>query len=626
MFSFVPYYNLISKFFHHLGLNFEGLNRFSLNRSFNFCRKKVEGIDLFNNLDIIFGDQANALCSSITESDSTRILGDADLSLKHIYNILGSGPRELKDIVWNYDFKTSFQWPTQKYHSKQARITPCGSDIKMPWEFSRCHHLLWLAEAYALTKDTKYANEVIAEILDWIDKNPLYYGVNWTCSMDVAIRAVNWMSALNFINSSDYVPLSIQKRIAASLYQHGVYIYTHLEKIFPYSNNHYASDIVGLLYLGRLFYQKEFGRKWYKLAYEEYCREIRYQVLPSGVHFEKSISYHRLMTELLGYSYSMLIRVGEVIPEDIRYRVKSMYQFVDSYLKPNGFAPQVGDNDNGRFLPFVRRDFRLHDYLTDADSLDNQIVWNNVGNAFYNLMFHSEGGKKAFEDAGFVIMKNDEAYIFISNTASDKYVSGLTSYGGHRHNDELSFELNVKGVDLIVDPGAYIYTANIDKHKEYRSTKKHNTIVVDGEEQNIIDSLKAFMFRNNTITDYLFVSGDNMTEGAYHTKEGKLYHLRKFMLHSSYLHIHDELKKQGKSHRYEMYFHLSQKYEIKSDGDTLIIGDLYKISFDTSLDKTIEIFDDHISPSYGIEIESLTIRVSGSFNEEGMIDTIVSWN
>lgn len=94
------------------------------------------------------------------------------------------------------------------------------------------------------------------------------------------------------------------------------------------------------------------------------------QVLPSGVNYEKSVSYHRLMTELLVYPYYMLVRTEEQVPIEIKERLSMMIVYVLSYTKPNGKSPMIADNDNGRFLPFIPREFQCHAYLT------KRIAWN----------------------------------------------------------------------------------------------------------------------------------------------------------------------------------------------------------------------------------------------------------
>ncbi len=56
--------------------------------------------------------------------------------------------------------------------------------------------------------------------------------------------------------------------------------------------------------------------------------------------------------------------------------------------------------------------------------------------------------------------------------------------GGHGHNDSLSFELFMNGVNLVTDCGAYVYTASREWRNRFRGTAFHNTIQIDGEELN----------------------------------------------------------------------------------------------------------------------------------------------
>lgn len=60
---------------------------------------------------------------------------------------------------------------------------------------------------------------------------------------------------------------------------------------------------------------------------------------------------------------------------------------------------------------------------------------------------------------------------------------GVNGVGPHKHNDWLSFEICVDDLPIIVDPGTYCYTGNIELRRVFRSTAYHNTVVIDGEEQ-----------------------------------------------------------------------------------------------------------------------------------------------
>src|SRR5262249_26230489 len=65
---------------------------------------------------------------------------------------------------------------------------------------------------------------------------------------------------------------------------------------------------------------------------------------------------------------------------------------------------------------------------------------------------------------------------------------------GHAHSDALSIEFASRGVTWLVDPGTFVYAADVKTRNEFRSTNAHNTVMVDGQPQSIVSS--AFSWRS----------------------------------------------------------------------------------------------------------------------------------
>lgn len=565
------------------------------------------------------------LFESVEDDIRKGIIKTADEILNHDFDLLGSGRVHLDPINWHIDFKSGFIWEKGRFYTSLRKLTHKGADIKVPWELNRCHHLLWLGEGYLLTDNEEYAKEVVDEIEDWINSNPLMRSVNWTCSMDVAIRAVNWLYAVNMIIKSDYVNDAFVQRLYKSLYQHSFFIFNNLEKTIPYSNNHYFSDIVGLLYLSQLFRDKKLGKKCEKFALSEYYSEIRNQVLPSGIHFEKSISYHRLMTELCSYPFYMLKRIGVNVPMDIESRVRAMHRFIFQYLKPNGYAPLIADNDDGRLLPFVRRDFREHTYLLDENSVENLFAKNGV---LLSRRGEKENSSLLYEDVGYAILRNNNAFLFICNGGQSRYQDSKKLVGTHTHNDLLSFEFSIGKDDIIVDPGTYLYTSDIQKRNEFRSTKKHNTVVVDHEEQNILSEKNAFLIERNTIIKELCLDDDVHCRGVYKTLRGQMVHEREFALNPDSLVIADHILKPGNTHKICLYFHFSMGADaaISEKGYHINTRDYdVEIMLKTDLSLDLSLYEDTVSPSYGVVKNSKTAKIEFDIPEEARITTTIKW-
>ena len=580
---------------------------------------------LIDKLESFIGNTINNVVLETRDADI--IISHANQVLNHEFDILGSGFVRVEPIKWNVEFKTGFHWSNSQYYQDIRNTTPLGSDIKFPWELSRCHHLLWVGEAYQITKDEKYAKEVVDELNDWIDNNPLMYTVNWTCAMEVAIRAVNWIYALTFIKDSQYFDDTIAKKIYQSLYQHGFFIYNNLERTIPYSNNHYISDVIGLLYLGKLFHNTRRGRRWFSYAKKAYYKEVMIQVLPSGVNYEKSVSYHRLMTELLVYPYYMLVRTEEQVPIEIKERLSMMIVYVLSYTKPNGKSPMIADNDNGRFLPFIPREFQCHAYLTKENSLESKIVSIGCDSIIPKVKALSS---QFYQDANVSILRKDDQYLFISSSSRWKFDTNTSRYvGTHLHNDLLSFVYSYGECDLIVDAGAYCYTSNLKCRNEFRSTKKHNTVMIDGEEQNLLAYDNAFGMKYNSDVKSLSYSNNHDTEiceGSYTTIAEKTNHNRRFELTGLELTIIDHISKEGSNHNAYASFHFDEKVTVRPvEGGFQLEADgyIFKMSVTGPEGLECKIIDDTISPSYGVLKKSKTLAINWIFDSKSEIITKV---
>ena len=79
--------------------------------------------------------------------------------------------------------------------------------------------------------------------------------------------------------------------------------------------------------------------------------------------YERSTNYNRLVLELILVPILLLKRNGHEIPSDIWYRLEKMFEFIMYSLKPDGTSPIIGDQDNGRLLPFGVEDINNFRYL-----------------------------------------------------------------------------------------------------------------------------------------------------------------------------------------------------------------------------------------------------------------------
>jgi hypothetical protein len=445
----------------------------------------------------------------------------ADQACAHVFDLLGSGPVALGPAIdWHVDFKSGHRYDPRAYYTDVAPAAwPGGHDIKVPWELSRCQHLVWLGQAYAATGDEKYAREFVAQVTEWIGANPPAFGVNWVCTMDVSIRAVNWLWACQyFLGRSEALTDEFLLAFNKSLLAHGRHILGNLERSGDVTNNHYLADLVGLVYLGLMCPQFREAARWREVGLGELWREMPRQVYADGGSFEASTSYHRLAAELF-LSAILLARLhGVVVPPEVLGRLERMLEFVMHYTRPDGTTPLFGDCDNGRLHRLKawgapEREWTDHRYLlaigavlfqrddfgmAAADEWEEALWMLGEQASRFKQSLHErrvslpELESRAFPDAGVYVMRRGDAYV-----AVDAGTNGQGGIGGHAHNDTLGFEFACGGRAWVVDPGTYVYTADFDARNRFRSSRSHDVLVIDEQELNRFDPRGLFAMQED---------------------------------------------------------------------------------------------------------------------------------
>jgi uncharacterized heparinase superfamily protein len=444
---------------------------------------------------------ASATYADLCPGDEERILAAAADALAHRVRLLGPGPVQLGPrIDWLRDWRSGVAWP-RGYMRDITYVNPHDqSDVKVPWEVSRLQWLMPAGQAYVLTGDERYAEEVRAVLEDWIEANPYAQTVNWSCTMEAALRILSWTWFFRVFHASRaWGERSFRGRFLCALYLHGDFTERHLE-ISDVNGNHCTADAAGLVCAGLFFGEGRDASRWHQRGWSLLLEEIPRQVYPDGVDFEASVAYHRLVAELFLLPALYRRACGLDVPETYRERLVAMARVAAAYSRPTGSVPLWGDADDARALPLGGQDLNDHRYLSglvgatwDVPDLREsfsgsraEVFWLQGPSAAEGLP-HAERppkppGSRAFPDGGFYVMRNDVDHVFI-----DCGPVGLAGRGGHGHNDCLSFEAVLDGVHLVSDCGSFVYTRSFEERNRFRSTAYHNTPQIDGEEINRFD-------------------------------------------------------------------------------------------------------------------------------------------
>jgi len=417
-------------------------------------------------------------------------------------------------IDWQKDYKSGYRWSEKTWYKDIKYGDKLGVDIKVPWELARFQHLSQLAIFALVDGNLKEQNikEFKHQVLDFIVNNPPRMGVNWVCTMDVGIRAANMLVAYDMFAQLDRFGIlddEFKQLFANSIYEHGIHIVNNLEYSEVIRNNHYLSNILGLLYVSAYLENSKEINQWLSFSIQEVINEMDYEFYEDGGNFESSTNYHRLSGELMVYITALILGLKEnkvnalgdyslkgwkvkpklellqnqqfninnstLIIELPQWYIDKLYKigrFTVDITKPNGEIPQFGDNDSGRFFRFTP----VGKFLTNKKAVgkylnlkgyseDDELFWDE------NILNHSTfvscfGG--LYEDEIFENSMNFEKS-FINSMAKNTLQTKDKSYKNIKKNtyrlEELNYKKstiyhlksNIQGLKFITYPDSGIY-------------------------------------------------------------------------------------------------------------------------------------------------------------------------
>lgn len=592
---------------------------------------------------VLWERRAIAALGSSMPDHAAGVVAQAERALAHEFSLLGSGPFVPVDpdrpartgyqpIDWYLDPVRQLRFPTGVHHKawKLYDMRPGNADVKYPWELARCQHWVTLGQAYRLTGDERFAREIANELDDFVEANPVGIGINWTCTMDVGLRAVSWVVALDLVRDSA-LDEAFWVRAAQALHDHGLFIHGNLENTYEVTSNHFLSNVVGLWFLAAMFDDLDQGREWRKFGRESLATEIDVQVLPDGADFESSVPYHRLVAELFLGASRLADVMGEPLTDHYRSRVRDMVAYLADVTRPDGLMPQSGDADDGRlhvlgglgvttpqdarhlFGPAAAMFSRPDWMAIGGESAAWEAVWWGLGDAG-KAAARLPSVAKLFPDAGHAVVRDGANYLLVTNS-----IVGTRGFGNHKHNDQLSFEYHAGG-PVIVDPGSYVYTSDPAARNLFRGTAYHNTLMIDGVEQNEFNPewlFRTFEHARAEHVSFTFENGIARYRGrhvGYARLPQAVTHERAFTFdaRSGRLTIEDVLTGTGE-HLLTWHFHLAPGVEaLMSTGSLALKGPGAQVRLEVPEGLQAALSDAWYSPSYGRRLPCRALNLSAT--------------
>lgn len=593
--------------------------------------------------------QSRPWIHSDAKVDSARYLAAADRIAAGRFDLFALQDAELGSPPhWNRDPKTGIEAPLSFGKLLDYRNPRCVGDIKYLWELNRHHHIVTLAQAYALSGDPRYGRNIMQHLESWTDACPYRMGPNWSSALEVGIRLINWSAAWQFLGGVSS-PLfrnnsgaHFRRRWLDAVFRHAEFICGHFS-LYSSANNHLLGEAAALFIAAQTWPNWPQMNNWLAQAKDILEREILLQNSADGVNREQAVSYQRFGLDLLLLPLLAGRANGTRFSAAFESRIEAMIEYLASIMDAGGNVPMIGDADDGFAVKLAASGdfccyrsllatgavlFKRADFKAKAGMLDDKTRWlfgAGADTAFQELVADGERIpiRQAFLEGGYYILGCDFESAKEIRLVVDAGPLGYQTIAAHGHADALSFTLSVGGIEFLIDPGTYAYHTQSVWRDYFRGTGAHNTLRIDGMNQS--QSGGNFMWvRKANAGCSLWASSaecdlfEGWHDGYTHLRDPVM-HWRRIVFDkfARRVFIADRLQMSG-THEVELFFHSSELCRINpvADGYSLTLND-------RSLFLRLPQIPSAASQVYTGSVDPIFGWVSRRFDSKGPAPTIV---
>lgn len=512
---------------------------------------------------------------------------------------LGSPPR------WNRDPKTGIDAPLTFGKLLDYRDAERVGDIKYLWEPNRHQHLVTLAQAWTISRDSRYARTILLHLENWIETCPCGRGPNWASALEAGLRLISWSLTWQLLGGMDSTvfrapwALWVRQRWLDAVHQHAAFI-DGFHSGHSSANNHLIGEAAGLFVAAVTWPCWSRSETWRRRAMAILEREARLQNGADGVNLEQATAYQQFEIDLLLLPLLAARANGFDFSAEYAQIIEKMLDFLASVMDAGGHVPMFGDADDGvvaRLTPDDDAAFRYRSALatgavlfgrsafrSKAGKLDDKTRWllgESADRRFAELPGIAPGQpglpvRRAFPQGGYYILGSGFEGPDEIRLVADAGPLGYQRIAAHGHADALSFTLSLGGREFLVDPGTYAYHTQEAWRQYFRGTAAHNTARVDGLDQS--EPGGNFMWLHKAqayCSDWRSSDAIDVFEGwhdGYRRLADPVTHQRRITLDKRRhrIAIEDRFQMDGE-HEIELFFHCSEDCRVTPDADAWVI-------------------------------------------------------
>ncbi|MHB0877081.1 MAG: alginate lyase family protein [Anaerolineae bacterium] len=530
------------------------------------------------------GDEAGALAALIehfrTRTSPTYLFDESDIAKFTDREVITEADEVMAHHIWGFDLGVEIDWH-RNFTEDEAR------DPEWVWSMARQLYMVPLGRAYALTGDEKYAREWMAQLKSWskawpvgpymepLDPDMAFPGNHWR-SIEAGMRMYCvWLPLLPYFRRSPSWDEEGWLVFLSGIHDHGEFLMTHFSN-HKRCSNWLTMETTALFQVGVMFPEFKRAADWKQLGYRRLTHEVRYQFDHFGVHMERTPVYHLVAANAFLQGYRIATLNGIPVPPYMLPVLEQAAEYLMRLAKPDFSLPMVGDADRDSLLD-RHADVSLYEGMNNStDAIDlNEI------RAFFRVMAditerkdfrwlatgRREGAPPVthnfcMPDPGFHVLRSgwgpDDSFVMLSGTNLERGENRA-----HSHFDAAHMELQVRGQDILVDTGRFIYSncAWQDWRNYFYSPNAHNTVAVD---DHLVGTAPDTALNIRTVRTWLHRCDQSpeadlleVSHNGYAYLEQPVFHLRRVLYVKPGVWLLDDVLTGMGEHEYRLHFNFA---------------------------------------------------------------------
>ena len=279
-----------------------------------------------------------------------RLVARADRAAGHRLSFFCLEDQHLGNpIDWHRDHRAGVAAPRTYAASIDYRDFRKTGDCKQVWEPNRLHQLVILGRAYRATGQRRYAEAVVEQTDHWIDENPFGIGMNWRSPMELGIRLINWVWAIDLVLDSGFLTEKFEARLINAVYRHVWEVARKFSRASS-ANNHLIGEAAGVYIATSYWRNLRNAKKWRRAGRDILIREIQRQTHKDGGNKEQAVGYHLFVLQFFLVAGLVAGWTGDDFPEAYWDTLEKMFEFIGVLSEAGESIPMLGDCDDGYVL------------------------------------------------------------------------------------------------------------------------------------------------------------------------------------------------------------------------------------------------------------------------------------